>query len=158
MRRMGVMNVIVIALLAGCNDLGKPIIPVSAPVLQPPTVTSGPFVYTLIVPGSSIPFNDTIHAIVQVYNQSARAETTGVGSSGFSWSLKTATGRTVMCGPKVVSFLIRIVVLNPFQTEEIYSINQAIADESGVPVLPGSYILEGEVRGSPPMNVMLTLK
>jgi len=158
MKPLKLMIVTLVASVVGCNDLGKPIVPVSAPVLQPPTVTSGPFAYTLIVPTSSLPVNDTLRAIVRVSNLAATAETLVVGPSAFSWSLNTATGRTVMWGPKVVPLILWQVVINPFQTEDIYSIRQAIADESGVAVMPGSYVLEAEVRGVSRMNMMLTLK
>ena len=48
-----------------------------------------------------------------------------------------------MWGPKVVPSIVRIVILNPFQTEDIYSVRQAIADESGLLVTHGTYVLEG---------------
>ncbi len=63
-----------------------------------------------------------------------------------------------MSGPKVVPLNIRMLVLNPYQTEAMYGIDQAIADESGIPVTPGSYVLAAVVRGVPPLEVLLTLK
>ena len=157
-RQLNVLIVIVAAILAGCNDLGTSVSSVSTAISEMPTVTSGPFVFTLIVPSAFIPVNDTLRAIVQVSNQAATAETLGVGASLFSWSLKTADGRTVMWGPKVVPLSIRILVLNPYQAEDIYSIRQAIADESAVPVMPGSYVVEAQVRNVGTMAVDLTLQ
>ena len=63
-----------------------------------------------------------------------------------------------MWGPKVVPLSIRILVLNPYQTGDIYGIREPIVDESVVPVMPGSYVLDAEVSGLPPMILMLTLK
>ena len=136
----------------GCNDLGNPVSPVSDGVV------SGPFLFTLIIPSSSIAVNDSLRAIVQVYNQAATPETLIVGPSLFSWSLKTPTGRTVMWGPQVVPLYVFQSVVESHQTEEIYSVHQAIADTSGAPVTPGTYVLEAEVSGVSSMSLMLTLK
>ncbi len=142
----------ILTCITGCNDLGNPVSPVSDGVV------SGPFLFTLIVPSASIPVNDTLRAIVQAYNQAATPETLIVGPSLFSWSLKTQTGRTVMWGPPGVPLYVIQLVVESHQTEEIYSIHQAIADTSGAPVTPGTYVLEAEVTGVSSMSLMLTLK
>ena len=137
---------------AGCSDLGNPVSPVSDGVV------SGPFLFTLIVPSSSIPANDTLRAIVQVYNKADTSETLTVGSSQFSWSLKTQSGRTEMWGPKVANWVLTYLLLNSHQTKQIYAIRQAIVDSSGLPVAPGTYVLEGAFRNTSTMTLSLALK
>ena len=143
---------LILTCFTGCNDLGNPVSPVSDGVV------SGPFLFTLIVPSSSIPVNDTLRAVVLVYNQAAKPETLIVGPSLFSWFLKTQTGRIVMWGPGGVPLYLIQLVIDSHQTEEVYSIHQAIADTSGAPVTPGIYVLEAEVRDVSSMSLMLTLK
>jgi hypothetical protein len=113
--------------------------------------------YALTTPKASFGIHDTLIATVTVYNQAPVSETLLVGPVLFKWSLKNDSGRTIMSGPTVVPLYIYRLVLSPHQSKEIYFIHQAIADISGRPVIPGSYVLNVSI-GSISLSLNLLLQ
>ncbi len=130
-----------VIVLGGCNQSDNL---VSASTY---TVQYDSLQYTLATPASSLGIHDTLKATVTVHNASAETDTVVWGLSTVKWSLQDSNGRTIMFGPTAVNWALIIQPLHPGQSQELYAINQVIADTSGQPVTPGTYVLR--VREGP---------
>ena len=118
--------------------------------------------YTFSIPKPILGIHDTLNAFMTVYNQSARPETALIGNiyGLFSWSLKNERGRVIMFGPLAFSQLVGRVPIGPQESKQIFGIyRQPIADTSGMPVLPGHYLLQSTLyNNSMSFSLGLTLQ
>jgi hypothetical protein len=124
--------------------LGSLTINVTLPLLSVSAVMDS-IQYTFTIPKATFGIHDTLVAIMTAYNQSYLPKTIVVGPSWFSWTLKNESGRIIMYGPTVVPLFLTYTVINSHQSNEIYSVHQAISDTSGAPVIAGSYVLSAEM-------------
>ena len=53
--------------------------------------------------------------------------------------------------------VVELVIINPGQTKQIYSINQVIADTYGKAVIPGSYSLNASLHPSLSFSLKLNI-
>ena len=100
--------------------------------------------YTFAIPKTTVGINDTLSATLVACNLSLSPVTLYASYSPYfySWSLKNISGRIIMYGPMGANNLIRIIPLNTNQSTVMYSLQQAIKDTSGLPVVAGSYVLQ----------------
>jgi hypothetical protein len=130
----------ILACLAGCNGNGNPI------AAESDSASFGNLLFTLSVPNKTLPANDSLYAIVQVYNKATVQETFFVDATWFQWWLKTTSGTTIIYSYLGVTPIGLNLYINPNETEGIsyYSIDYVLRDSSGARLKPGFYILQVE--------------
>ena len=115
--------------------------------------------YTFAIPQASFSVGDTLDASVTVLNKSSTTVTVlvGGGYSRWNWHLYDDRGMTVMFGGQY-NYSGYNLDLAPHHSKDIYGIHRAIiADTSGHPIQPGSYVLKANANRLP-FSLNVTLK
>ena len=108
--------------------------------------------YTLSIPKSVFGIHDTLTASMNALNISTIPETLYVNYGNIEWTLKNASGKTIIWGPHIMSNYLIKEVLAPNQSTLVGLINTPIADSSGNPVQTGLYKLRS---GSLSLNIYI---
>jgi len=139
-----------------CKNNNNIIAPISEQTLSVSAVSDS-MKYTFAIQKQSFGIHDVLIATMTAYNEAALSKTINVGPSHFSWDLKNDSGRTIMCSPTIVYMYFVETVINSHQSNEIYSIHQAISDTSGAPVKAGSYVLNARLFPFAPSTFSLII-
>lgn len=129
----------------------------SNPLTTSVAIKSRKLLFTLSVSKTTYAVNDTLKAIMSVYNYGTIANTVVVGGGQFDWSLQDGNGQIIMSGG-IPDNLLRILTINPGQTEQIYRINEKITGMSGKAVNPGTYDLNASLRQGPTFMLRLSIQ
>ncbi len=127
-------------ILSGCSGNGNPVVAVTD------TIQNDSVKVSFSVADSSLGIHDTLVATTTVYNLTNHTIIFYQGYCSFTWSLQNDSGRSIMgykCNPYVRPQYLITWSIPPHQSEvfSTYGIHSAISDQSGAPVLPGSYQL-----------------
>ena len=153
---MKTLLVVLTILLAseGCKKNSNPANPNHDPMLSTSQVIDG-VRYTLSVTDLSFGTSDTLDAVFAVTNQAATTRTFSFGNlQQFHWSFCKDTSSVVMYQPHILLPALSGFTLNPGETKT-YAIHQAIRDENGATVVPGSYVIFAGLLH--PNSALLTL-
>ncbi len=105
--------------------------------------------YTFAIPRTTFGIRDTLTATLTLYNESSLTDTLLLRGGGVfclgSWSLKNDSGRTITSGPAVCPQVLVRVPLDSHQSLGGLVIDQVMADTSGAPIIPGSYVLQEQI-------------
>ena len=129
----------------------------SNPVSISDTIKSGTLEYTFSTSKPLYEPHDTLKAAVSVFNNGTTNDTISVGDGIFQWNLQNSKGQIIMVRG-VSDNVVGLVIINPGQTKQIYSINQVIADTSGKAVIPGSYSLNASLHPSLSFSLKLSIQ
>ena len=130
-------------IINGCKKSSNPVASVTNPAVSVNQVSDS-MQYTFAIPKAVFGIHDTLSASLTAFNQSTEPETLMTSIGTFQWSLKNDNGRTLMSEPELrYNPPVRRLIFNPHQSQEIFEVYQAITDTSGVPVIAGSYTLQG---------------